>query len=185
MPTFLTATLRRLSSVATWLATLLAGLLLVVFIGWVTLPRILNLQAVIVLTGSMEPDLPVGSVAFVSKTGATNVETGDVITFYRPGQAKEVLITHRVVDTVSRSSGPVYFTRGDRNDTVDDWEVPASLVVGEVGTVVPYVGYVTEKVRGRNGFLALMVIPGALIIIGELNKIRRELHTWREERSPT
>jgi hypothetical protein len=51
--------------------------------------------------------------------------------------------------------------------------------MGEVRTVVPYVGYVTDKVRGRNAFLALMVIPGALIIGGEIGKIRRELRRMR------
>lgn len=162
-----------------WLVTGAAAALLLAFILWMTLPRILNVQALIVLTGSMEPALPVGSVAFVEKSGASEVENGDIITFARPEQARRVLVTHRVIEVVEGENGTSFRTQGDANNTADDWLVPETLVMGEVRTVVPYVGYVTDKVRGRNAFLALMVIPGALIIGGEIGKIRRELRRMR------
>ena len=169
---------------ASWLVTSLAALLLVAFIGWMTVPRILNVQALIVLTGSMEPALPVGSVAFVQKSGDAAVETGDIITFYRPEAAQRVLVTHRVIEVVETEDGEAYKTQGDANDEPDAWLVPGQLVVGEVGIVIPHMGHVTERIRGRNGFLALMAIPGALIILGEIGKIRQELRILRKRGSP-
>jgi signal peptidase len=171
--------------VANWLVTLLAAALLLAFIGWLTLPRILNLQAVVVLTGSMEPALPVGSIAFIEKTGAADVTAGDILTFYRPDVEHRVLVTHRVVEVSSGPGGLLFKTRGDANSEPDDWLVPQSLVVGPVSTVIPYMGHVTDVARGRNGFLALMAIPGALIIAGEIGKIRRELKLLRQEKSPS
>jgi signal peptidase len=173
----------RAGKVANWLATLLAVLMLITFIGWVTLPRVLNLQGVVVLTGSMEPALPVGSIAFVQKMGSENVAAGDVLTFYRPDVPRKVLVTHRVVEVSSDRDGLLFRTRGDANNEVDDWVVRGPQVVGTVGTVLPRLGYVTDLVRGRNGFIALMAIPGALIVIGELAKIRRELKVMRQEKS--
>ena len=106
--------------VASWLVTLLAACLLLAFIGWVTLPRILNLQAVVVLTGSMEPDLPIGSIAFVEKTGARDIALGDVLTFYRPDVPQRVLVTHRVVAIERQAGQPAFRTRGDADTTAGD-----------------------------------------------------------------
>lgn len=177
--------IRSAGKVANWLVTLLAAVLLLAFIGWLMLPRLLNVQAVIVLTGSMEPALPVGSVAFVQKTGSQNLQVGDIVTFYRPDVPQKVLVTHRVAEVVDDDGGASFKTQGDANTEPDDFLVPSPNVVGKVSKVVPRMGYVTELVRGRNGFLALMAIPGALIIIGELGKIRRELKVLRQEKSPS
>ena len=168
-----------------WLVTLLAAALLLAFIGWVTLPRILNLRAVVVLTGSMEPALPVGSIAFVEKSGAQDIAVGDVLTFYRPDVTQRVLVTHRVVGVAREQGQPAFRTKGDANEEPDEWLVPSANVVGPVTRVIPHMGHVTDLIRGRNGFLLLMGIPAALIIIGEAGKIRNELKIMRRERSPS
>jgi len=178
-----TAWLSKLSKLISLALTAIAALLLLVFILWMTLPRVFNLQALIVLTGSMEPAMPVGSVAFVNKTGAGAVEVGDVITFERQANGRQVLITHRVIEVVPDEIGLAFRTQGDANSAPDEWVVPGELVVGEVTRVIPYVGYLTDKVRGRNGFLALMAIPGAVIIIGEVRKIGHELRVMRQKDS--
>jgi signal peptidase I len=172
--------------VAGWAVTLFAAALLIAFIGWIMLPRVLNLQAVVVLTGSMEPALPIGSIAFVEKDrSAETVQPGDILTFYRPDVPQRVLVTHRVVEVVRERGALGFRTKGDANSENDDWVVPAPNVVGTVSRVIPYMGHVTDHVRGRNGFLLLMGIPGGLIIISELNKIRREIKVLRQEKSPS
>jgi signal peptidase I len=172
------------SKALSWMLGIVAALVLVVFIVWMTVPRLLNVEALIVLTGSMEPAMPVGSVAFVNKSGAESVKEGDIITFRHQEGARPVLITHRVVEVIQGENGRQFRTQGDANSVADDWVVSSDSVVGEVTTVIPYMGYVTDKVKGRNGFLALMAIPGALIIVGEVRKIRQELRTMRRKDSP-
>src|SRR5687768_3924255 len=116
MPSWISAA----GKVASWLVTLFAAALLLAFIGWVTLPRVLNLQAVVVLTGSMEPALPVGSIAFVQKSGPENVSAGDILTFYRPDVQQRVLVTHRVVAVIGDRNGQAFKTQGDANTEEDD-----------------------------------------------------------------
>ena len=64
----------------------------------------------IVLSGSMEPSIPTGSVIFV-QTREIFVQPGDVILY--TGSAGNV--THRVV----KDQNEVYLTKGDANSTCD------------------------------------------------------------------
>ena len=48
-----------------------------------------------VLSGSMEPDLPVGSMVFVRQVEPTDITVGDNATFYRSDGA---VVTHQVYE---------------------------------------------------------------------------------------
>lgn len=56
-----------------------------------TLPRLLGYEVYVVVSGSMEPAIPVGSALYVESVPPEEVEVGDVIAFYDRG----AVITHR------------------------------------------------------------------------------------------
>lgn len=56
-----------------------------------TLPRLLGYEVYVVVSGSMEPAIPVGSALYVEIVPPEEVEVGDVIAFYDRG----AVITHR------------------------------------------------------------------------------------------
>ncbi len=151
---------------------------LIGFILWLSLPRFMGWQPQVVLSGSMEPALQVGAVAFVEEKPAEEVEVGDVLTFWHP-QTSEVprpLVTHRVVNIVTDPDGrPAFETRGDANDGPDPWTVPAPNVVGTVKFDVPYVGQITERVRSPLGFLLIVGIPALYIASGEIRSVASEV----------
>jgi signal peptidase len=165
-----------------WAVTIVAVLLALGLVAWVSVPRFLDLHGFVVLSGSMKPALPVGSVAFVRQAEAETIEVGDVLTFYHPESRSPVLVTHRVIEVVrDERLGRAFRTQGDANDIPDEWLVPNGNVYGTVEHVVPYMGHITAAIQGRTGFLLLMGVPGAVIIIGELRNIWREVVVSRRK----
>ena len=75
------------------------------------LPTLLGFQSMIVASGSMEPSMPVGSVALTRTIDAHAVSTGDVVSFRRPGNG--VTTTHRVVAVARQGSQVLSTTRSD------------------------------------------------------------------------
>jgi signal peptidase I len=100
-----------------------------------------------VLSGSMEPSLPVGSVAITERVRTSSLEVGDVITFREPTEPAH-LVTHRIVSITKEGGRLRYETKGDANDAQDPWTVTLRghrsyrVIAG-----VPYVGYVVTAVR--------------------------------------
>ena len=115
-----------------------------------------------VLTGSMAPELKVGSLVFTRSVEPETIAVGDIITF-RPAANGQTLITHRVIG-VGRSSSLYFETRGDANPAPDASTVPARNLVGKVSFHTPYWGYATEFLKTPLGFLFALVIPGAVLI---------------------
>lgn len=105
-----------------------------------------------VLSGSMEPVMPVGSAVVAKAVPAKTVRVGDVITFNHP-RRKGARVTHRVVAVQLRGAVPYVRTKGDANRVPDDWNVGLPGTVGRKVGDVPRLGYVMNafaqpQVRG-------------------------------------
>lgn len=135
--------------VATWL------------LGW-------QLQAV--LSGSMSPAYPVGSLLVVGQIDASDVRAGMPIVFEDPREPGR-LVTHRVVGPVPADAS-AFRTRGDANAAVDPAPVPARLVRGRVLWSVSGLGAVLDWLRWPNGFLLLVGLPGVVLVATELHRRR-------------
>ena len=115
-----------------------------------------------VLSGSMEPQLKTGSLVVTRSVEPKAIVVGDIITF-RPRNAGENLITHRVIG-IGRSSSLYFETKGDANEGPDPFTVPARNLVGKVCFNTPYWGYATEFLKTPLGFLFAVVIPGSILL---------------------
>ena len=119
-------------------------------------------ESYIVLTGSMRPAYAPGDVVFVSATPAASIAVGDVITFERGAGPTT---THRVIEVVDASGDIAFRTMGDNNEDPDAALVRADQVVGVVTFAVPVVGTVITAADSQYGFLALVVVPFALLLL--------------------
>lgn len=131
------------------------------------LPGAFGFTPLVVLSGSMVPELPVGSVVLVRDVDSNDVSTGDVVTFRTPSEGsgtRATYTTHRVVAVHRDGSGLWFETKGDANATPDGWSVPAPTVVGRMAAMVPLAGYVSVFVRSPLGFALLVAVPAALLI---------------------
>ncbi|MEO9323904.1 signal peptidase I [Nocardioides sp. C4-1] len=121
------------------------------------LPRAMQGSALTVLTGSMTPDIPVGSVVLIRPVDPGTLEVGDVAT-YQVTPEKDAYVTHRVV-RIDRSTTPASFIfKGDANRGEDTEPVPAAAIRGEVVLHVPYLGTARDAVQGRGGIAGLVVL---------------------------
>ncbi len=136
----------------------------------------------VVGSGSMEPELKVGSLAITRPVKPEDIAVGDIITFSPRGVTlNENMVSHRVIG-VNKNS-PLYFeTKGDANAQVDPFTVPARNLVGRVEFHAPYLGYVAQFLRTPWGFLSGLVVPGLIVIIMYIRSIRQVLRTDREKK---
>jgi signal peptidase len=128
-----------------------------------------------VLSGSMEPTLPVGSLAVAKAVPADTIREGDVITFARPS-GQPGTITHRVTHIQTRKGVRFYTTTGDANPSADPWSLRLPDQAGKHVATVPYAGYVAlfiARPEVRAGVMALLTL---LLIFGALRAI------WRPSR---
>lgn len=121
-----------------------------------------------VLSGSMEPALPTGSILVNRPVSFNEIHVGDIITF--TDSARSSFITHRVI-AIDRLNGPVFTTKGDANTVEDPFAVPAENVVGKVVVQIPFLGYILNFMQTPLGIILTLVIPGVLVIGLELREI--------------
>lgn len=124
----------------------------------------------IVLGGSMSPTFEAGSLAFVKPVDPQTLGVGDIIT-YRTQEGNDLMTTHRIM-AVHQEGGQLSFTtRGDANDIDDGAPVLSVHIVGQVNHTIPYAGFLMNFAQTKNGLIALVLIPGVLIIIFELRNL--------------
>lgn len=139
-------------------------------------PLLFNFKSFIVLTGSMQPLIPAGSIVYTQKVN--NLSIGDIISYEKVG----VTITHRIFDIKRDNSKIVYLTKGDANNTLDSESITADKVIGKAQFHFPYVGKLLISIRTLNGFLAFIIFPSIIFIGLELWNIKEELEKDIEQR---
>lgn len=111
-----------------------------------------------VLSGSMTPIYPKGSIVIVKLTEPSNIEVGDDITFYNPDSSHEIW-THRVTQVVTDygNNGRCFKTQGVANSYEDSFITLGGNVVGVVEFSIPYAGYILEYIQ-NNILISIVII---------------------------
>ena len=141
------------------------GLLLVLVILLcvpLTVPRLFGCQIYTVVSGSMEPAIPTGSIVYVKGTEASEVKKDDVIAFYSDNDSGAI-ITHRVVKNQVVSGR--FITKGDANEEKDMNPIPYNNYIGKVKLSVPVVGGIAQAATGTAGKIAAASIIGLAVIL--------------------
>lgn len=153
--------MRRLASIATTAGRLLGPVVVacaaLVFAVLAVGPRTGAYRTYTVLTASMRPDMPEGTVVVSTPIALHEARVGDVITYRIPVEDRRV-VTHRVVEVVRPG---VVVTKGDANNAPDAWVAELKgQRVWKVRAAVPGVGYALERLRTPAARrLALFVVP--------------------------
>mgnify|MGYP000848383546 FL=1 len=125
----------------------------------------------IVLSGSMEPVLQVGGLVVVKEVPVSEIQEGDIITFYSSGKSGTTT-THRVIGI---EEGLLFQTKGDANEVADPAPVEASRIIGKVTLHIPYAGYVLDFVKRNPQLPAFIALPAFLLILWEVLKFGQRL----------
>ena len=129
-----------------------------------------NYKVFTVMSGSMSPKIPAGSLIFVKPLG--DYEIGDVIT--RRTKDPKITITHRIVSKEELEGKIAFETKGDANNTPDGEKFTKDGIVGKVFLSVPFLGYPVSYAKTTPGIILLIIIPAVIIIYDEINKIKSE-----------
>lgn len=146
---------RRCVTVATLALNVVVVAAVLVFLVLAIGPRTGQYRTLTMLTGSMAPQYPTGSVVVVTPAPADSLRPGQVVVFQAPTADRQV-VTHRVVSVDRSGPRPVMTTRGDANPAVDPWQsVVEDDVVWRARFAVPYAGEAIASLHTPAGRLAL------------------------------
>lgn len=166
------ARLRVLARVCSVLGGCLLAGALVACLAVSVVPRVMGLQTYAIISGSMEPAYPTGSVVYAASVDPSSLAEGDVAAFWRG----EDVIVHRVQENHGDEGELV--TKGDANAENDVRPVSYADVLGKVELGVPVIGYVLMALRSLPGMLAVgwyLLMAVALCVAGSVlgNMARR------------
>jgi signal peptidase I len=167
----------------------LVGLLALIL---VVVPFVSGSTPMTILTSSMEPRLPPGTLIVVKPTPADQIAIGDVMT-YQIRSGDPAVVSHRVIGVSSSSDGGLSFTtQGDNNDSPDQNPVIEAQIRGVVWYSVPWVGYVSTAVNGQNRSwivpataIALLAYAGFMVVSGVVGTVRKKRRATPEPIDPS
>lgn len=137
--------------------------ILIVLVLVMFAPRLFGWQNLAVLSGSMEPNISVGSMVIIKDVNPEELETGDVITFR---VSDSTLVTHRVVENNVETQKIT--TKGDANDVNDGNPVSYSNVIGELFISIPLLGYLSIYMQSTLGIAILCGVVFVLLLLNYL-----------------
>ncbi len=159
-------------------------LLLVIGAGaiLIVVPKVLGAIPLTVLTQSMEPLLPPGTLIVDQPVKPSDVHLGDVVT-YQIASGKPDVITHRVVRIAMSSEGDETFTfKGDNNAYPDPKAVIPAQIKGRVVYSVPWIGYVSLWMNGPARAVVVPIAAGILFLFAAWMFIRGGMEAVRKRR---
>lgn len=122
------------------------------FFGW---------KPLIVLSGSMEPEIYSGDVAVVKEVDVKKLKERDIIAL----KDGNVVITHRIVDIVEENGTRKFKTKGDNNNVEDSEYVLAEQVEGIYRFKIDKMGDAAMYIQTPMGMLICLSIPLALLML--------------------
>ena len=136
-------------------------------------PKIGGYCPLIVLTGSMEPNIKTGDLIIVKQISGSDVKAKDVIAFFDPDGNGTSILTHRV-NEVYEENGKLYFrTQGDANNSEDRSPVSEDKLVGIYQFRIAGAGNVAMFMQTTAGLIVCVVVPLILLITWDLVRRKR------------
>lgn len=119
--------------------------------------KFVGIDVLTILSPSMEPKYPTGSLVYLVDVDPSKLKVNDVITFKI---SDGMTATHRIKEIIPDEEDPnvVRFrTKGDNNDTYDGSLVEFDDIQGKVVFCIPLLGYLAMRIQSP---------PGSFIAIG-------------------
>lgn len=156
-------------------------ILLLVILACLPVPaaRLCGYEIFNVVSGSMEPAIPVGSAVFVRAAPPAQMAVGDVIAFHARGGT---VITHRVVENDTDAGSIV--TKGDANAQPDADTVAYNAVIGRIERHVPGLGWLLSIYTGGSGRVYLICFAAGGAVLSLLSVfLKRDVAEKAEEQT--
>lgn len=126
-------------------------------------PSLFGYEAKQVLSGSMEPVIPTGSIAIMNKSYKLNeLKAGSIITFTKEDHS----VTHRIVNIYNPDGKMSFITQGDKNQFPDKEAVLPQQITGlYTGIVIPKAGMLLNFINTKTGTIFFIIFPGLICLL--------------------
>lgn len=128
-----------------------------IVVSIVTLFMIFNIRPVVIISGSMEPEIMTGSMAFIDYDLKEPI-IGDIVAYNK----ENMLVVHRI-ESVAENG---YITKGDNNKVEDIGVVNPYQIQGKYVFSIPYAGYALSFVKSAKGVTIIITAMVIFILIG-------------------
>lgn len=135
------------------------------------MPGVFGIKPVIVLSGSMEPEIMTGDLIFLHNVDTEDLKEGDVVCYLTSGKS----VTHRIMQVTTGDDGqPRYITQGDANNVADRLAVSADQIQGiwKGGRIVG-LGQTIMAIQTPLGLVITIMCPLLLFILWDVWVRRR------------
>jgi signal peptidase len=124
----------------------------------IVIPNLYGVKTLAVLSNSLEPNIKMGSMVFVTPTKPAEIEIGDFISYTIN---VEKLVTSRVtkIDVINK----LFSVEDDLSGASEAMPVPFDSIIGVVKFSMPIMGYLLGYVLTSQG--KIVVITGVLALI--------------------
>ena len=151
------------------IAAAVVVLCLVVFTKQGETPSLGGYTVFRITTGSMKPAYDVDTLILVKKTDPSEIQVGDVISFYSADPALDGAVnTHRVIAVEQDGEEWNYTTQGDANNTPDQYGTDSRALIGKVVASSLVLGKLARLVSNPLIFIPIILLPLAVILITNL-----------------
>ena len=126
--------------------------------------KIAGFRTFTVLSGSMEPEYPVGAMIYVKPTDYKTLKVGDVISYVANND--KTIVTHRIVSIEKDTKDPEtlrFKTQGDANASADANLVHYKNILGTPVLTIPHLGYIAHNIQQPPGIYITLVV-GTLLL---------------------
>jgi signal peptidase len=126
----------------------------------IVIPNTFGVKTLAVLSGSMKPNIPKGSMVFVTPTKPAGIVVGDLISY---SMSNDQLVTSRVtqIDIINK----LFIVKDDLSDDSEAVPVAFDNIIGVVKFSVPAMGYLLGYVLTTQGKVTVITAVLVLIII--------------------
>lgn len=154
-----------------------------------------------VTSGSMEPTIPTGALLMVGKYDLSKLQAGDIITYQKRNEdsGQAAVVTHRIAEVLveeeeqkfetsegTKSKNVIMYTfktKGDANTEADNYTVGGSEIIGLYTWHTPWLGYMSAFAQTPRGFISLVIIPAAVLILWEVISLVLYFKQYFEKKS--
>ena len=127
-------TLRKINGVVFTIPLTVALIILVVLIS-----GIFKYKMIAIASNSMSPTYRRGDAVIYEKVNVNELEIGDILAF----QKNNIVVTHRIVKIWKQNDKYYFTTKGDYNNTEDNFKTEEKDALGKVRFKFKYIGYPT------------------------------------------
>ena len=146
--------MKKIISIFQIISILLGVTVMILFI----IPMLVGIKPFVVLSGSMEPDIMTGSVAYVNThIKPEEIKQNDIIGF----SMKNKIVTHRVIRI---NNDKTFTTKGDANKSEDISNVKFDNYIGKTIFSIPYLGKIVSYSKSKVGIFVIALIVGLNIV---------------------